>query len=62
MIPSNPVDAFGTVLGAEMVKGSVSDIINCFSVKDINKHLIFLLLDLFVVNFLPESIIREKRT
>lgn len=44
-----------------MVKGTVADIINSFSVKEINKHLIFLLLDAFVIHFLPESVIKDKR-
>jgi hypothetical protein len=44
-----------------MVKGTVADIINSFSVKEINKHLIFLLVDTFVIHFLPESVTKDKR-
>ena len=60
-ILSRYVGVMGTSVASDMFKESATDIINAFSIKDINKHLIFLLLDVFLVHFLPESITRDRR-
>ncbi len=50
----------GPVLGDQVIQESVDDMIGAFQSKRVNKHLVFVLLDLLLVHLAPEISLSKK--
>jgi hypothetical protein len=53
----------GSLLGAQVIQESVDDIMGAFQSKRVNKHLVYVLLDILLVHLAPEiSLSKTNKT